>query len=177
MDPEAEPTPEQMKAAEDAQKSWCEMAAAIPIQEGKVSMLEWDAEDDGYKLYPKSKDGTVLREGGASSDDGPFQVTVKGDKLEHCDDGMDPGGEQDDGSIREKPFGYSRSPICFDYDEFNYFGRLDSIYMNMASPGTEIVVSVSCPHAEDIYVIPLGETAFTPFCLPMRSSMRLTHNF
>mmetsp|Transcript_12495 Transcript_12495/g.19785 ORF Transcript_12495/g.19785 Transcript_12495/m.19785 type:complete len:350 (+) Transcript_12495:91-1140(+) len=62
-----------------------------------------------------------------------------------------------------------QGPVWFEKDDLNWFGILDDIYDNLASPGTSITVEVSCSAGKDIYEIELEEKKSCVFSLSMKA--------
>ncbi|CAE8628117.1 unnamed protein product [Polarella glacialis] len=89
--------------------------------------------DDGIvsRLEPQSATSYQLHFLNACA----YKLVVRGDK----------------GSV-DKEKEPTKEPVFFDEDEFNWFGILDEIYDNLASPGTSITLEVSCSAGKDVYV-------------------------
>jgi hypothetical protein len=86
---------------------------------------------------------------------GPYKLILRGDK-----DSVE--GERD--VAQEKS-------VEFSEDEFNWFGgMMDSIYDNLASPGTTITVEVSCSAGKDVYEIKLQDKKFAVWSLAMKAA-------
>eukprot|EP00929_Paragymnodinium_shiwhaense_P122968 TRINITY_DN96327_c0_g1_i1.p1 TRINITY_DN96327_c0_g1~~TRINITY_DN96327_c0_g1_i1.p1 ORF type:complete len:328 (+),score=48.56 TRINITY_DN96327_c0_g1_i1:94-1077(+) len=135
-----------------------EVAETWMMDEDECQLKKQGEEDGGTMQFPADGTVSVLQPQGSPpynlhlKGTGKYSVTVAGDK----------------GKSHRSAVGQYDKPINFTKDDFNWVGKMDDIYDNLASPGTKIRVEVSSDEGTDVYEIQLEDGLTTVFSLRMK---------